>query len=83
MTCNNMCKVISGSMTKVARSTTKEELHHFHLVNILLVKSWHQSFTYLLPFRFASIFVGFEQMLPVDPNLCHRKKCVTEPEITL
>ena len=35
----NIFKVISGSMTKVTYSTTKEELHHFHLVNILLVKS--------------------------------------------
>ena len=32
-------KVISGSMTKVTCSMTKEELHHFHLVNNLLVKS--------------------------------------------
>ena len=34
-------KVISGSMTKVTCSMTKEELHHFHLVFccILLVKS--------------------------------------------
>ena len=32
-------KVTSGSMTKVTCSMTKGELHHFHLVNTLLVKS--------------------------------------------
>ena len=79
-------KVIPGSMTKVTRSTTKEELHHFHLVNILLVKSWHQCFIHLLACGFAWIFVGFEQIklpMAMNPNLCHRKKCVIEPEITL
>ena len=34
--------------------------------------------------KFASIFVGFEEiMLPMDLNMCHRIKCVIEPEITL
>ena len=32
-------KVISGSIIKLTCSMTKEKLHHFHLVNILLVKS--------------------------------------------
>ena len=28
-------------------------------------------------------FVGFEQTFSfIDPNICHRKKCVIEPEIT-
>ena len=39
MPCKMGIKVIGGSMTKVTFSMTKEELHHFHLVNILLVKS--------------------------------------------
>ena len=37
--CFQPFKVISGSMTKVTCSMTKAELHHFHLVNILSVKS--------------------------------------------
>ena len=64
-------KVISGSMTKVTCSMAKEELRHFHLVTILLVKNWLRSHLHFAPFygRDYLMFSFYKKLKPLSSNI--------------